>query len=212
MYVRNRMTKDPHTISSDASISDAVALMKEKSLKRVPVVEGEKVVGILTQGDINKVSPTAATSLSVFEINYLLNKLKVKDAMSKKLISIEAEELLESAAVIMREERIGTLPVVENGKLVGIITESDIFDAFIDMLGFRDRGSRVTVEAENIPGVMEDLAGIYTSIGINISRIAVFEDKGVTGVIIRSDATDTVELEKKLNEKGYKVTHILTQE
>lgn len=212
MYVRNRMTKDPYVISWNASISDAVALMKEKSLKRVPVVEGEKVVGILTLGDINKVSPTAATSLSVFEINYLLNKLIVKDAMSKKLISIEAEELLESAAVLMREEGISTLPVVENDKLVGIITESDIFDAFIDMLGFRDKGSRVTVEAENIPGSMAEIANIYKSLGINISRIAVFEENGVTGVIIRSDATETTEIEKELNEKGYKVTHVLIQE
>ncbi|NLJ57758.1 MAG: CBS domain-containing protein, partial [Tissierellia bacterium] len=152
MYVKNRMTKDPYTTTTSTPISDAVALLKEKGLKRLPVVDGEKVVGILTQSDIQKVSPTKATSLSIFEINYLLSKLTVKDAMTKKIITIEATSLLEEAAVIMRENRIGTLPVVEDGKLVGIITESDIFDALIDLLGFKDQGSRITIEAKDIPG------------------------------------------------------------
>src|SRR5690554_4633119 len=125
MYVKNRMTKNPYTIDANASISEAVAILREKGLKRMPVMNGENVVGIITQSDIQKVSPTKATSLSIFEINYLLSKLTVKDAMSKKLITIKADSLLEEAAVIMRENRIGTLPVVENGKLAGIITESD---------------------------------------------------------------------------------------
>src|SRR5690606_35636264 len=120
MYVKNRMTKNPYSIEVNASISDAVALLREKGLKRLPVVDGEHVVGILTQSDIHKVSPTKATSLSIFEINYLLSKLTVKDAMSKNAVTIEADSLLEEAAVIMREKRIGTLPVVEGGKLVGI--------------------------------------------------------------------------------------------
>ena len=89
MYVKTRMTKNPITISTKASISDAVGLMREKSLKRVPVVEGDMVVGILTQSDIQKVSPTKATSLSIFEINYLLSKTTVRDAMTKNPVTIE---------------------------------------------------------------------------------------------------------------------------
>lgn len=212
MYVRNRMTKNPYTITADAPIADAVALMKENNLKRIPVVDGEKVVGVLTQGDIQKVSPTQATSLSIFEINYLLSKLTVKDAMSKKLITIEADSLIENAAVIMRENRIGTLPVVEEGKLVGIITESDIFDAFIHILGIKDKGSRITVEAEDVVGVMAEIAGIFASQGVSISRIAVFGDGLIKDIIIRSEATDTAELEKALNEKGYKVKHVAISE
>lgn len=208
MYVRNRMTENPYTIASDAPISDAIALMREKSLKRVPVVEGEKVVGILTQGDIQKVSPTQATSLSIFEINYLLSKLTVKDGMSKSIITIEADSLLEKAAVIMRENRIGTLPVVEDGKLIGIITESDIFDAFIHILGIKDRGSRITVEAKDVIGVMAEIAGIFKNREVSISRIAVFGDGLIKDIVIRSEATDTTELEKELNEKGYKVKHV----
>lgn len=209
MYVKNRMTKNPYTIEVRESISDAVALLREKGLKRLPVVDGEKVVGILTQSDIQKVSPTKATSLSIFEINYLLTKLTVKDAMTKNPITIESDSLLEEAAVIMREKRIGTLPVVEGGKLVGIITESDIFDAFIDLLGFKDIGSRITVEAKDVPGAMADIAEIFESLNVNITHIAVFSGEGFRDVVIRSETVDTSEIEKKLNEQGYKVKHVL---
>lgn len=209
MYVKNRMTKNPYTITADAPITDAVAILREKNLKRLPVVDKEKVVGILTQSDIQKVSPTKATSLSIFEINYLLSKLKVKDAMTKKAITIDADSLLEEAAVIMRENRIGTLPVVEDKKLVGIITESDIFDAFIELLGFKDSGSRITVEAKDVPGAMADIADIFKLYDVNITHIAVFNGDGIRDVVIRSTALDTSEIEKKLNEHGYKVKHVL---
>jgi len=212
MYVKNWMTKNPHTIGTDASITDAVALLREKGLKRLPVVDGERVVGILTQSDIQKVSPTKATSLSIFEINYLLSKLIVKDAMTKNAVTIESDSLLEEAAVIMREDRIGTLPVVEDGKLVGIITESDIFDAFIDLLGFRDSGSRITVEAKDSPGSMAEIAEIFKSFGVNITHIAVYGGEGVRDVVIRSEAVETAELEKLLNEHGYNVKHVLKNE
>ena len=198
MYVRNSMTKSPYTITADASIADAVAVLREKGLRRLPVVDGEKLVGLLTENDIQKVSPTKATSLSIFEINYLLSKLTVKDAMSKKPITIETGNLLEEAAIIMRENKIGTLPVVENGKLVGIITESDIFDAFINLLGFRDIGNRITIEAKDVPGAMADIANIYKLFDINISHIAVYGGVGTRDIVIRSAALDTEELEKKL--------------
>ena len=212
MYVKSRMTKDPYTITANASITDAVALMREKNLKRVPVVDGDKVVGILTQSDIQKVSPTKATSLSIFEINYLLSKLTVKDAMTKNIITIESDSLLEEAAVIMRQNRIGTLPVVENSKLVGIITESDIFDAFIDLLGFKDVGSRITVEAKDAPGSMAEIAEIYKSFDVNITHIAVYRGDGTSDIVIRSTAVDTADIEKKLIEIGYKIKHVLKNE
>lgn len=209
MYVGKSMTKNPYTITSDASIADAVALLREKGLRRLPVVDGEKLVGLLTESDIQKVSPTKATSLSIFEINYLLSKLTVKDAMSKKPLTIEAGNLLEEAAIILRENKIGTLPVVEDGKLIGIITESDIFDAFINLLGFRDIGSRITIEAKDVPGAMADIANIYKSFDINISHIAVYGGLGTRDIVIRSAALDTEELEKKLSEQGYKIKHVL---
>lgn len=212
MYVKNRMTKNPITITSKEAITDAEALMREKNLKRVPVVDGEKIVGILTKSDIQKVSPTKGTSLSVFEVNYLLSKTTVGDAMTKNPITIESDSLLEEAAVIMRQNRIGTLPVVEGSKLVGIITESDIFDAFIDLLGFKDVGSRITVEANDVPGAMAEIAEIFKFFDANITHIAVYRGEGTSDVVIRSNAVNTVELENKLEESGYKIKHILVNE
>ncbi len=209
MYVRSRMTGNPITITANAPIMDAVEVMKEKNLKRMPVVDGEKVVGVLTQGDIQKVSPTKATSLSIFEINYLISKITVKEAMTKSPVTIEADCLLEEAAVIMRQHRISTLPVVEGGKLVGIITESDIFDAFIDLLGFRDIGSRITIESEDTPGGMAEIAEIYKSLDINITHVVVYRGEGFSDIVIRSDVVNTSDLEKKLKESGYKIKHIL---
>ncbi|MDF2675780.1 MAG: histidine kinase [Bacillota bacterium] len=207
MYVKSRMTSNPYTIAFDAPISEALTLMSEKNLKRLPVVDKEKVVGILTQGDIQKVSPTKATSLSIFEINYLLSKTKVKDAMTKNAITVSQDCLLEEAAVMMRDNRIGTLPVVDNGKLVGIITESDIFDAFIELLGFKDKGSRITIESLDIPGSLADIAEAFETYNANITHAAVYRGTGKSDVVVRTNALNTEDIEKKLTEQGYKIVH-----
>ena len=170
MYVKNRMTTNPYTIAFDAPITEVIELMREKNLKRVPVVQGDRVVGMITHGDIQKVSPTKATTLSIYELNYLLAKTKVSDAMTKEVITISPDELLEEAAVLMRENKISTLAVEKDGKLVGIITESDIFDAFIDLLGFRDVGSRITIQAADAPGALADITEVFKN-WIPISRI-----------------------------------------
>lgn len=212
MFVKNRMSKYPRTIPSNTSISDAVALFKETGFKRFPVVDNGKLVGLLTKVDIQAVSPTKATSLSIFEAHYFLSLITVKDAMTKKVITIEADSLLEEAAVLMRENKVSTLPVIEDGELVGIITESDIFDAFIDLLGFKDKGSRITVETQDVPGGIAVISDIYSSLHINITHIALFEGNGVRDLVIRAPITDLTEVEKKLNEKGYKIKHTLITE
>ena len=210
MYVKNRMTSNPYTIAFDAPITDLIGLMREKNLKRVPVVHGDKIVGIITHGDIQKVSPTKATTLSIFELNYLLSKTKVSDAMTKEVITISPDALLEEAAILMRENKISTLAVVKDNKLVGIITESDIFDSFIDLLGFRDVGSRITIQAEDIPGVLADIAEIFRDLGYNITHIAVFRGSGgYSDIVIRTNAINTDLLEKRLQERGYKIGDVI---
>lgn len=209
MFVKNRMTKNPYTIPSSTTIADAVALFREKGFRRFPVVDNGKLVGILTKEDIQTVLPTKATSLSIFEVNYFLSKITIKEAMTKKVITIEADNLLEEAAVKMRENKISTLPVMENGKLVGIITESDIFEAFIDLLGFREKGSRITIETKDVPGGIAEISEIFYSLNINITHIAMYAGDGVRDLIIRSSVLDTSELEKRIKEKGYKIKHVL---
>ena len=210
MYVKTRMTANPYTIASNAPINEAMELMREHNLKRIPVVDGEKIVGILTKGDIQRVSPTKATSLSIFEINYLLSKTTVKDAMTKNVITIDQDALLEEAAVIMRENRIGTLPVVKDNKLVGIITESDIFDSFISLLGFKDLGSRITVEADDVPGALADIADIFKSFNANITHIVAYRGiNGKSDLVIRTNTLNTDSIEKRIIEHGYRIEHIL---
>ena len=209
MYVKNKMTINPYTISPEASISDAVELMKEKNLRRLPVVKNGKVKGILTKNDLQKVSPTKATSLSIFEINYLLSKTVVKDAMTKETITISQDSLLEEAAVIMRDKKIGTLPVVENDKIIGIITESDILDSFIDILGFKAAGSRITIETKDVPGALAEIAGIFKTCDSNITHIVAYRSGEKSYDVIRTDNNNTDEIEKQLLEHGYRIEHIL---
>lgn len=210
MYVKNKMTANPYTIAFNAPINEVIELMREKSLKRVPVVDGEKVVGMLTHSDIQKVSPTKATTLSIYELNYLLAKTKVSDAMTKDIVTITPDALLEEAAVLMREHRISSLAVVKDNKLVGIITESDIFDAFIDLLGFRDAGSRITVLAADVPGALADIGEIFKSFDANITHIGAYRGSGSTSdVVIRTNAFNTEDIENKLEEHGYKIESII---
>ena len=206
MYVKNRMTSNPYTIAFDAPITEVIELMREKNLKRVPVVRGDKVVGMITQGDIQKVSPTKATTLSIFEMKYLLS-------MTKEVITISPDALLEEAAVLMRENKIGTLAVVRDNKLVGIITESDIFDAFIDLLGFRDTGSRITIRVLDTTGVLADITEIFKDLDSNITHIAAYRGAGgYSDVVVRTNTINTDMLEKRLVEHGYKIENVLRNE
>jgi acetoin utilization protein AcuB len=213
MYVKSRMTANPFTIKANAPLADVIELMHEKGLKRVPVVsaDGKRVIGIVTEGDIQAVSPSKASTLSIFEINYLLGKTTVSSAMTKNPLTITQDALLEDAALLMRENKISALPVVEEDEsLVGIITESDIFDAFLDLMGFRDMGTRITIQARNEPGVLANVTGIFHSFKFNINHIAVYGgSSAVCDVVIRFNAFNTEELQKTLEEKGYKIVHLL---
>ena len=213
MYVKNRMTANPFTIESDAPLADVIDLIHEKGLKRVPVVArgGKRVVGIVTEGDIQKVSPSEASTLSIFEINYLLRKMTVGGAMTKDPITITPDALLEDAALLMRANKISALVVVEGAnELVGIITQSDIFDAFLDLMGFRDTGTRITIQALNAPGILADITSIFSGFKYNITHIAVYSGNAEKcDVVIRFNAFNTEEIEKTLQEHGYTVLHIL---
>ena len=174
MFVKNKMTANPFTISPDQSIPDAHEIMTTNSVRRLPVVKDGKLVGVISKDDINRASPSMATSLSINELTYLLAKTKISRVMTKNLITISPDALLEEAAILMRDNGIRFLPVVLNDKLVGIITESDIFDSFIELLGFREKGTRLTIEVNDEPGIMSHLAGIVGVYGANITHVAVY--------------------------------------
>lgn len=209
MYVRNRMTSNPYFVDPEATIAETLELMRTKSIRRVPVVKDGKLVGIITERQLLEVSPSPATSLSVFEINYLLSKTKIGSVMSKDVITVTPSNLLEEAALKMRDNDIGGLPVVEGGKLVGIITETDIFDSFIELMGFKEQGSRIAVEIEDDkPGVLANVASIIAGYDISITHLAVFRNE----LIIRVNTTNVDQILSALEQKGFKVISVLKNE
>ena len=211
MYIKNKMTANPYTIEKDASITDAIALMHDKGLRRLPVVEGGKAVGIITKSDISTVSPTKATTLSIYEVNYLLSKTLVKDVMTKNPITISPDDLLEEAAVLMRANGISGLIVVDDDKnVIGIITESNIFDAFIEMFGINQKGTRISVEAIDKPGVMAEIAGLFKNHNANITNMVVFNSgSGKAEIVFRTSSVNTGDIEKDITDAGYDVVSVI---
>jgi len=140
------MTKNPITVDSETLVIDAQKIMKENNIRRLPVVDKGKLLGIVTKHDLLEASPSPATSLSVHELNYLLSKMKVKEIMKKNPVTLTPDTPFEEALKIGQEKKIGAFPVMENGKLVGIATESDIVRFLTRALGIREEGSRITIE------------------------------------------------------------------
>jgi acetoin utilization protein AcuB len=213
MYVKNRMTANPYTLSPDATVEEALSLMKSKDIRRIPVVKNGKLMGIITERKLLEFSPSPATSLSVYESREVLSKTKIETIMSKNVITVSPDNLVEEAALKMRVNDIGGIPVLDKDKVVGIITETDIFDAFIELMGFRDVGSRLTVEAEDSPGILADIAMVIKNFGVNITHLAISGGgSGRSSVVIRVNTLNTDEMIKTLESHGYKVVSVLKNE
>lgn len=209
MFVKDKMTAQVITVTPTTSVPDALKMMQQHSIRRLPVMNKSKLVGIVTESDLLKVSPSPATSLSIFEINFLISKMSVKEIMAKKTLTISPEATIEEAALLMRNKNIGSLPVVDNNNLVGIISESDIFDALIDLFGLKRSGKRLTLEVDDVPGVLADVAKIMKELKINIINVANHKrSDGKVEIIIRIDVKDAEECTNTLNNNGFKVTHI----
>lgn len=210
MYVKNRMTKNPICIGVNNKISEVVDIMNEKKLHRIPVVNGKKLVGLVTEGMISKNGATKATSLSIYELNYLLSKTTVDAIMIRDVITIHEDSFLEDAALLMYKHDIGCLPVVNDDKeVVGILTSNDVLSAFLDILGYRERGSRVCIEVKDELGTIGSLSEIFVRNNCNITHLGVYsQHNGFADMIIRIDTFQTDELEKDLETSGYKVLSI----
>ncbi|HEX2953635.1 MAG TPA: CBS and ACT domain-containing protein [Bacillota bacterium] len=209
MFVKNRMTVNPVTVEENIPVLEATELMRKYQVHRLPVMHGDRLVGIVTERDLLKVSPSSATTLSVYELNYLLSKLKVSEAMAKNPITVTPDTTLEEAALIMRDREIGGLPVVEDGKLLGIITETDVFDAFLDLMGLRKTGTRLTIDFEDRIGVIAEITEVIKQFGVNIISMA-FHANGAAEVVLRLDLKEPDALVKALQDKGYKIVHVAT--
>lgn len=210
MFVKSKMTANPFTISPDQTIPDAHEIMAQNGIKRLPVMKNGKLVGIVSKEDILRASPSKATTFSMGEITYLLAKTKISMIMTKEPVTISSNALLEEAATLMRDNGISFLPVVDENKLVGIITESDIFDSFIELLGFREPGTRLTIEADDAPGIMSNLTSIIGKFGANITHVAVYRGaNGKSAVVIGINSLNTADIEKSIEDQGFKILYKL---
>jgi len=204
MLVKDRMTPDPITIGSTESFHEALRLIREHKIRRLPVTDKTgKLVGIVTEKDLLYASPSPATTLSVYEVNYLLSKMRVEQVMSKPVISVEASLPLEEAARVMVDKGIGSLVVTHEGKMVGIITETDIFKVFVEMLGGGHPSTRITVRVVEQKGSLADLAGRIAAAGGNIHSLATFAGDDPThrfiaarveGIQLETIASEQIEL------------------
>jgi acetoin utilization protein AcuB len=211
MLVKDRMTRDLVTITPDTSFPDAFRLIREKKIRHLPVVnEKGKLIGLVAQTDLLHASPSSATTLTVFEINYLLANLHVKEVMSSPPITVPVDAPLEEAARVMVEKKIGCLPVMQNGKLVGMITETDIFETFVEVLGGREASLRVTLRVPDVRGELARLAGVIAGAGGNICSVASFRGEAPEHLYItfRLEGVEEEALLSTLEAEGENVVHV----
>lgn len=213
MYIYERMTKNVCTVQPDFPVSKAFQILTEQKHSQLPVIDkNNKLIGLVTEKLLAEVNPSKATSLSVYEISYLLSKTKVKDIMKTGVFKINQNKLIEDAALIMKENLIGSLPVVDDdNNLVGIVTRVDIFKAFIEIMGVKDQGTRIAIQTHDNIGTLADIANIIKDFNINIKHISNFNDTEHSEIIIKLSSLDVEPLLYELKKHGYEITSVTKQ-
>jgi acetoin utilization protein AcuB len=167
MLVDERMSQRVISIPPEMSIPEALALFKKHQIHRAPVMKDGKMMGIVTESDLLNASPSPVSTLSVWEMNYLMSKVPVKQVMTKKVITVEVGTPIEDAAHIMVDAKIGGMPVTKDGRIVGIITETDLFKVFMELMGTHEKGVRVSLLAEDKPGEIARISRLVSDAGGN---------------------------------------------
>ena len=211
MKVKNYMNSDVITVETKTSIFEARSIMRKKRIRRLPVMNKGKLIGLVTKNMILEASPSSGTSLDVWELNYLLTKMKVDDIMVKDPITIPPDYPLEDVIWLGKKHEISGFPVVDNGKLVGIITEKDITGVLSEVLGLENEGVRITIERlgnnlgelRKIIGVLDDHKTPLLSI-VSIPR----KKKGDWVLVLRVQATEAEGIVKDLETFGFKVSDV----
>ena len=212
-FMREKIQRNPVTIGPDASFFEARALIHEKGVRHIPVVDkNNQLVGIVTDRDIREAGPSDATLLSIQELNYLLGKLKVASFMTpkEKLITITPDTLIEEAVQLMHDNKIGCLPVIEGKKLYGLFTETDALDHLVDIFGFKQKGTRLSIALEDKPGTMLGVLEVFKNHNVNVISIVspsfIVEGKRITAIRIRTEEYEPIV--KDLEKAGYQVLSV----
>ncbi len=211
MYVKDHMTLDPITIDPDVTLLKALEIMGKNHFHRLPVVKDGRLVGLITEGLVNENSGKENTSLSIYELNYLLSRTYAKDIMITDVRTVSPDAWIEDAAEIMLQNEINVLPVVDDDKkVVGIITEKDLFKAFLKLTGYRKQGTRFVIKVEDKPGEFAKICKLFADNDANLENIGVYHSK-VRGVETVVRATGEVSVEKMtevLKDAGFEVVNV----
>ncbi|MHB8156725.1 MAG: CBS and ACT domain-containing protein [Desulfocucumaceae bacterium] len=209
MFVKDCMSANPITISPVTPILEALNIMRKNKIRQLPVVENNKLAGLVTERELLTVSPSPATTLSIYEMNYLLAKMVIKEVMIKKPVTVNPKTNIEEAALLMRDNKLGSLLVTEDGRLVGIITQTDVFDQLIKVFGLRKAGTRIVIEAEDRVGLLADVVDEVRNFGLSLLGVAISDksDQKIQ-IMLRISTSDAGDLVKSIREKGFLVTSV----
>jgi acetoin utilization protein AcuB len=209
MLVRKKMKKDLVTITKDERMTVAKKILKEKNIRHLPVVDGKKLVGLVTNMDIRKSEASPATSLEIRELHYLLDKLTVGEIMTRNVITISPDISIEEAAILLHDNKIGCLPVVEDGNLVGILTENDVMEILIEVLGMKEKGSRLEVVVDDKPGALADITRIIKESNVNITSVVtdIADEPGKRVVVFKLKTFYFEPIKKALEGAGFPVLY-----
>jgi acetoin utilization protein AcuB len=174
MFVGERMSRPVIAITPDMPINDVLAMFRKEHIRRAPVIKDGKLVGIVSERDLLNASPSSVTTLSVWELNYLISKVTVKNVMAKKVVTVDQDTPIEEAARIMADKKIGGVPVMNGSSVVGIITETDLFKIFLELMGARTKAWRVTATIAEKPGTLAQLTQAIAQNGGNFISFGMF--------------------------------------
>ncbi|MBW1691704.1 MAG: CBS domain-containing protein [Deltaproteobacteria bacterium] len=210
MFVKDVMTMNVVSIPSNTSIADAKRIMEAHKIRRLPVVDRGRLAGIVTERRLEQYTPSKSTSLSVWEIGYLLGNTPVKDIMEKNVVTVTPDMTVEEALGVAQNQGVGAVPVVENGRLVGIVTTNDFFYKIANpVLGIGMPGTRVEVIGKGRDTVIEDVVSLANKQGIRIITIHVISIAEEPGekkdIVIHLDTEDTTAFVEETKKKGYEV-------
>lgn len=218
MLVKYWMSKTVVSVTPEASMQDAIYLMKEKNIRMLPVIKKEKLVGIVTDGDLKKASASDATALEIHELLYLLNKVQIKDIMTRDPITVSLDYTVTETAEILLKNKINGVPVVDlKGQVVGVVTQTDLFRVLIALTGAGPKGIQIAFQVENKPGTIGMLTDIIRSYGGRMTSILTSFDRAPSGyrrVYISVDVVENTRPERMiemLEEKSrplYVVDHV----
>jgi acetoin utilization protein AcuB len=206
------MSSDPETITPETPVLEALKVLADKGFRRLPVVSGGEVVGIVTDKDLKDAMPGKATTLSVWELNYLLSKLKVSEVMSRPLITAQADELMEDIALRLQEYKIGGMPVLRGRALVGMITITDVLRAFTAIFGLTEGGIRLTVDVPDVPGGLDRvLQAILPGNVVSVATSGVEPSGPWRRFVLRVTGTSATSLQGQVERAGIRVIDLRGQ-